>query len=111
MHRYVVIVEIPERVTIDRKHAVLVESSFKVKILDAAINLIARQPVFLLELRAIAAGDDSADSELDPILVFFGLLFRCGGSYRFAIARTGANSSGGKGPAKTSTRNLQRRFS
>jgi hypothetical protein len=36
--------------------------------------------VLLLELRAIAARDDSADSEFDPIFVFFGLLFRSGGS-------------------------------
>jgi hypothetical protein len=40
LHGYVVIVEIPERVTADRKHAVFVESSFKVQILDTAVNLI-----------------------------------------------------------------------
>src|SRR5438046_1573800 len=59
LHRYVVIVEIPECVTIDRKHAVLVESSLKVQILDAAVNLIAWQPVFLFELRAIPARNDA----------------------------------------------------
>src|SRR4029453_15499593 len=42
LYGYVVIVEIPERVTIDRKEAVFVESSFKVQILDTAVNLIAR---------------------------------------------------------------------
>ena len=41
LHGYVVIVEIPERVTIDRKHAVFVESSLEVQILDTAVNLIA----------------------------------------------------------------------
>src|SRR5882757_5035902 len=41
LHRDVVIVDIPQRVTIDRKDAVFVESSFKVQILNAAINLIA----------------------------------------------------------------------
>src|SRR5947207_3144531 len=39
LHRDIVIVEIPERVTIDRKYAVFVESSLKVQILDAAVNL------------------------------------------------------------------------
>jgi hypothetical protein len=83
-------------VTIDRKHAVFIESSLKVQILDAAINLIARQPVFLFELGAIAASDHAADAELNPIFVFFGLLFgrRCG--YSFAIARPTANPGGGK---------------
>jgi hypothetical protein len=52
--------------------------------------------VFLFELRTIAARDDSADSELDPILVFFGLLFSGGSSDRLVIARTGANPGGGK---------------
>ena len=75
LHRDVVIVDIPERVTIDRKQAVFVESSLKVQILDAAINLIARQPVFLFELCAIAARDHAADGELNPIFVFFRLLF------------------------------------
>ena len=41
LHGYVVIVEIPDRVTVDRKHAVLVESSLEVQILDTAVNLIA----------------------------------------------------------------------
>src|SRR4051812_24840892 len=41
LHGYVVIIEIPERVTIDRKDAVFVKGSFKVQILDTAVNLIA----------------------------------------------------------------------
>ena len=52
--------------------------------------------VFLFELRAIAARDDSAHRELDPIFVFFGFLFSGGRSDRFVIARTGANPSDGK---------------
>src|SRR4029450_1128571 len=63
LHRDVVIVEIPERVTIDRKHTVFVERPFEVQVLDATVSLIAWQPVLLLELRAIAARDPSADSE------------------------------------------------
>jgi hypothetical protein len=50
--------------------------------------------VFLLELRPIAARDDSADSELDPIFVFFGLLFGGRSSYRFAVGAR-AKPSGG----------------
>jgi hypothetical protein len=50
--------------------------------------------MFLFELRAIAACDDSPDSELDPIFVFFRLLLRRS-SNGFLIARTTANSSGG----------------
>src|SRR5262245_705791 len=99
LHGYVVIVEIPERVTIDRKERVFSDSSFKAEILDTAVNLIARQPVFLFELRAIALRDDSPDSELDPILVFFGLLFRCR-SDRLLVTRATANSSGGKSSRK-----------
>jgi hypothetical protein len=64
-----------------------------VQILDAAVNLIARQPVFLFELRAIAIRDDSADTEFNPIFVFFGFLFR-GSSNRFLVTRTAANPSG-----------------
>jgi hypothetical protein len=67
--------------------------------LDTSVNLIARQSVFLLELRAIAAGDDSTDSELDPIFVLFGLLV-CRRSDGLLIARTAANSSGGKSSRK-----------
>jgi hypothetical protein len=55
--------------------------------------------MFLFELRAIAARDDSADSELDPILVFFGLLFRRSGD-GLLIARATANSSSGKSSRK-----------
>src|SRR5438034_579463 len=42
LHGYVVIVEIPERMTIDRKKRVFTYGSFEVQILYAAINLIAR---------------------------------------------------------------------
>ena len=42
LHGYVVIVEIPERVTIDRKERVFAHGPFKVQILDTAVNLIAR---------------------------------------------------------------------
>src|SRR5256885_400644 len=80
LERYVVIVEIPERVTIDRKLRVFADSSLQVQILNTAVSLIAWKPVFLFELRTIAASDDSADSELDPIFVFLGLLFGGGGS-------------------------------
>src|SRR5205823_6603244 len=73
LHRYVVIIEIPERVTVDRKYAVFVEGSLEVQILDAAVNLIARQPMFLFELRAVAARDHSADTELDPVFILFWL--------------------------------------
>jgi hypothetical protein len=50
--------------------------------------------VFLLELRAIAAGDDSPNSQFDPVFVFFGLLFR-GRSDGLLIARTTASPDGG----------------
>jgi hypothetical protein len=70
-----------------------------VQILDTAVNLIAGQTVFLFKLCTIAAGDDSADGELDPIFVFFGLLFR-GCSDGLLIARTAANSSRGKSSRK-----------
>jgi hypothetical protein len=55
--------------------------------------------VFLFELRAIAARDDSADSELNPIFVFFRLFFRGRGD-GLLIARATANSSGGKSSRK-----------
>ena len=51
--------------------------------------------MFLFELRTVTAGDDSADRELDPVLVLFGLIFRRRSSYRFAI-RSGADPSDGK---------------
>src|SRR5690242_2441788 len=54
LHRKIVVVEIPERMTINRKYAVFVECSLEMQILDASVNLIARQPVFLFELCAIA---------------------------------------------------------
>src|SRR5690349_8871056 len=41
LHCYVVIVEIPKRVTIDRKERVFADGSLKVQILDTAVNLIA----------------------------------------------------------------------
>ena len=55
--------------------------------------------MFLFKLCAIAAGDDSTDGELDPILVFFGLLFRSR-SDGLLIARATANSSSGKSSRK-----------
>ena len=101
LHPYVVIVEIPERVTIDREQAVFVKSSLKVQILDPSVRLIAWQPVLFLELRPITAGDNSAHSELDPILVFFRLLFDSRSRHRFAVACvTGMNPSGGKSSRK-----------
>ena len=42
LHGYVVIVEIPERVTIDGKERVFAHGSLDVQILYAAVNLIAR---------------------------------------------------------------------
>jgi hypothetical protein len=65
------------------------------QVLYAAVRLIAWQPVFLFELRAIATRDYAANTELDPVLVLCGL-FR-GRSRRLAIARlTGANRGGSK---------------
>jgi hypothetical protein len=55
--------------------------------------------VLLFELRAIAARDDSSDTELDPIFVFFSFLFRSSRD-GFLIARTTANSSSGKSSRK-----------
>jgi hypothetical protein len=51
--------------------------------------------VFLLELRAIAARDDSPNSQFDPVFVLFGLLFGRRGGYSFAIAGSAASPSGG----------------
>src|SRR5215471_19202890 len=65
------------------------------QILDAAVRLVARQPMFLFELRAIAAGYYSAYPELNPILVLFGLFFGSR-SRGLAIALTGAHRSDGK---------------
>src|SRR6476661_6212415 len=42
LHGYVVIVEIPECVTVNRKERIFADGPFKVQILDTAINLIAR---------------------------------------------------------------------
>jgi hypothetical protein len=58
--------------------------------------LIARQPVFLFELCAIALRDHAANGELNPIFVFFGLLFggRC--RHSFAIVRPPTNPCGDK---------------
>src|SRR5436305_8300239 len=75
LERYVVIVEIPKRVTSERELSVFADSSLQVQILNTAVSLIAWKAVFLFELRTIAASDDSADCELDPIFVFVGLLF------------------------------------
>src|SRR5438067_2387754 len=76
LQRYIVVVEVPKSMTIQRKLRVFANSSLQVQILDTAVNLITRQPVFLLKLRAIAAGNDSADREFDPTLLLFWLLFR-----------------------------------
>src|SRR5262249_36526941 len=81
------------------KQGVLADSPLQMHILDAAVRLIAWQPVLFLVLRPITVGDNSAHSELDPILVSFGLLFR-GRSDVLLIARTTANSSSGKSPRK-----------
>ena len=64
------------------------------KILDTAVRLVARQPVFLFELAAITARYYPTDAQLDPIFVLFGLFF--GRRNGLAIALTGAQPSGGK---------------
>ena len=55
--------------------------------------------MFLFELRVIAARDDSANTEFDPVFVFFGLLFGRV-AYGFAIAGSAASPSGGKSSRK-----------
>ena len=105
---YVVIVGIPDPVAVDRKQAVLAERPLKVQVLDAAVRLIAWQPVLLLELCLIAAGDYSANPELDPVLVLSG----CSSVVAAVVdllslvspARTAAAA---KIPAQTNKRNLQ----
>src|SRR6476661_9079953 len=42
LHGYVVIIEIPERVTVDGKERIFTHGPFKVQILDTAVNLISR---------------------------------------------------------------------
>jgi hypothetical protein len=85
-------------VAINCKGRVFAKSLFVMQTLDPAVRLIAWQPVLLFELRAIAVCDYSANTELDPVRVFFWLFFR-GHSRGLAIARfTGANRSGSKRP-------------
>jgi hypothetical protein len=64
-------------------------------------------------LRAIAARDDSSDSELDPIFVFWSFLFR-GSSDGLLIARATANSSSGQtsrtNQHQESARNVRHNF-
>ena len=77
---------------------------------DAAVRLIAWQPVLFLELRAIAARYYTADAELDPVFVLFSLLF-CGRSRGFAIACvTGANCGCGTSPSANQHKEFARRF-
>jgi hypothetical protein len=52
--------------------------------------------VFLFKLRAIAARDHSADSKLDPVFVFFRLLFGSRGCKRLAIAGARPQPDGSK---------------
>ena len=61
---------------INCKGRVFAKSLFVMQTLDPAVRLITWQPVFLLELRPVAARYYAADAELDPVVVFFGLLFR-----------------------------------
>src|SRR5690349_12773947 len=72
----------------------------QMKIRDASVRLIRGQPVFLFELRPIAACDHSPNTEFNPVLV----LFRCRLGRRsdccLAVAFTGSNSSGDKSPRK-----------
>jgi hypothetical protein len=42
---------------------------FEVEVFDATEELIAGQPVFLLELRAVAVQSYSAKPQLDPVLI------------------------------------------
>src|SRR4030095_15754289 len=55
--------------------------------------------MFLFELRAITARDDSTHSELYPVFVFFRFLFRRS-SDRLLIARATVNPCSGKGSRK-----------
>src|SRR6516162_11100514 len=87
--------------TINREQAVFVKGPFEVQFLDAAVRLIARQPMFLFELRAITAGDDSAHGELNPVLVLFRLIFGSRSGHGFAVACvTGVNSNSCKSSRK-----------
>jgi hypothetical protein len=99
-HLNVVIVGVPDCVAINCKGRVFAKSLFVMQTLDPAVRLITWQPVFLLELRPVAARYYAADAELDPVVVFFGLLFR-GRSCCLAIARvTGADRRSGKDSRK-----------
>jgi hypothetical protein len=81
-------------VTINREGGVFANSLFVMQVLNAAVRLITGEPVFLFELRTIAARDYAADAELDPVLVLFGLFFGSS-SGGLAVARiTGPNFSG-----------------
>src|SRR6266542_3619340 len=80
---YVVIVEIPQGVAVERKQAIFVKSLLKVQILDPAVNFITREPVFLFKLRAISIRYYSANAEFDPVLVLRCLFGCC--CHRFSI--------------------------
>jgi hypothetical protein len=61
---------------IEHELSVTTDRFFVVQVFDATKDMIAGQPVFLLELRAITVESYSANSQLDPVLIFFGLLLR-----------------------------------
>jgi len=62
LHFYVVIVDVPDGVTIHREGGVFANSLFVMHILNAAVRLIAWQPVLFLELRTIATRYHSANA-------------------------------------------------
>ena len=98
---YVVVVDIPERVAINSQRRVFANGLFVMQAVYPPVRLIAWQPVLLLELGAVAGRDDSSDTELDPILILFGLLFRGRSRLRFVVAcLTGTNPRDGKSSRK-----------
>src|ERR1051325_5628156 len=82
---HVVIVNVPERVAVDRQRRVFADAVLVMQVLDPSVDLVARQPVLLFELRPVATGNDSADAKLNPIVVLGRVLRCCSG--RLSAAR------------------------
>ena len=65
---------------VEHELSITADRLFVMKVFDATEELIAGQPVFLLELRAVAVENYSIKSQLDPVFAFLRLFFyRCGG--------------------------------
>src|SRR5262249_55488264 len=84
-----IVIRIKDRMTIEGHLHVLANRLFEMEVRNSAVNLLAGDSMFLLELSFVALDRYAAKTKFNPVLVFLRFRSRRGAGYRLTFTGGG----------------------